>query len=427
MMLKHNFRNSFFINITTLISGNVIAQALPILLSPWLSRIYTPNDFAALSLILPIISIGALISTLRLDVAQIIPKEDKEAIEIMTTAILLNWLITLLSIITVLVIVFSNENQLIFNNINKNSFWLVPLGIFSVGLYSILNFWSTRCKTYKINAISKVIQSVTTVLLSIFIGYIIIGPTGLISGFVFGYLFGALFLLLKQKNILTLLKITSYNFQILNKLIKKYRNFVVINTPHSILDIVVDQGIIYLIKLYFTEKILGGFAFAFRYTRAPISIITSSISQVFYEQSAKLTSENKDIRPLMLKIQKNLFLVGIIPFVTIFSFTPDLFAFIFSEDYRQAGEIARYLLPWIFVSYLVSPISPVTLIFKKQREAFLITIFEFIIRIILIVCGGLFFNYKFSFIAVSVFCSLILIFANIWYYSIAKPDGKYYQ
>ncbi len=129
----------------------------------------------------------------------------------------------------------------------------------------------------------------------------------------------------------------------------------------------------------------------------------------------------------MLKIQKNLFLVGIIPFVTIFSFTPDLFAFIFSEDYRQAGEIARYLLPWIFVSYLVSPISPVTLIFKKQREAFLITIFEFIIRIILIVCGGLFFNYKFSFIAVSVFCSLILIFANIWYYSIAKPDGKYYQ
>ncbi len=233
MMLKHNFRNSFLINITTLISGNVIAQALPILLSPWLSRIYTPNDFAALSLILPIISIGALISTLRLDVAQIIPKEDKEAIEIMTTAILLNWLITLLSIITVLVIVFSNENQLIFNNINKNSFWLVPLGIFSVGLYSILNFWSTRCKTYKINAISKVIQSVTTVLLSIFIGYIIIGPTGLISGFVFGYLFGALFLLLKQKNILTLLKITSYNFQILNKLIKKYRNFVVINLNYN--------------------------------------------------------------------------------------------------------------------------------------------------------------------------------------------------
>lgn len=419
-------KNSFIVNITTLISGNVLAQALPILLSPWLSRIYTPTDFAALSLILPIISIGALISTLRLDVAIVIPKEDKEAIEIITTAILLNWLITIFSIITVIVIVFFIENQLIWNNTNKNIFWLVPLGIFSVSLYSILNYWSTRCKTYKINALSKVIQSVTTVLFSIFIGYIINGPTGLISGFVFGYLLGALFLLFKQKNILTFLKITPYNFQIINKLIKKYRNFVVINTPHSILDILVDQGIIYLFKIYFTERILGSFAFAFRYIRAPISIITSSISQVFYEQSAKLTSENKDIRPLMLKIQKKLFLVGIIPFVIIFSFTPDLFAFIFSEDYRQAGEIARYLLPWIFVNYLVSPISPVTLIFKKQREAFIITIIDFLVRIVLIVCGGLFFNYKFSFISISFFCSFILIFANVWYYRIAIPNKKYY-
>lgn len=173
-------------------------------------------------------------------------------------------------------------------------------------------------------------------------------------------------------------------------------------------------------KVYFTEKILGGFAFAYRYTRAPLSIITSAISQVFYEQASKLVVNNQDVRPLMFKIQKNLFSIGIVPFLIFFIFTPQIFAFIFSEEYRQAGEIVRYLLPWIFLNYLVSPISTITLILNKQKKALLITVIDFFARFSAILLGGIFFDYVFSFILISIFCSVILIYTTIWFYSIAK-------
>ena len=420
-MFKEALKNRFLSSIITLMSGTVIAQALPIILSPWLSRIYTPNDFATLALILPIISIGALISTFRLDVAIVIPKKDEEALQLLISAFIINIFITLLSLLITAIFVLFGFSEILFPKLNSYLLWTIPLGIFSIGIYSILNFWSTRCKTFRNNAISKIIQSSTTLLFSITIGYLIIGPEGLVIGFVVGYMFGSLVLIYRLRGIINKQIIKSFNRVLFSRIIKKYKNFVVINTPHAILDIVVDQGIIYLIKIYFTEKVLGGFAFAYRYTRAPLSIITSSIYQVFYEQASKQVVDNKDIRPLMFKIQKNLFLIGMVPFILLFIFTPQLFAFIFSEKYRQAGEIARYLLPWIFMNYLVSPISAITLIFNKQKQALMITIIDFAARVIAIIIGGLFFDYIFSFILISIFCTVILIFATLWYYKIAKP------
>ena len=420
-MFKEALKNRFLASIITLMSGTVIAQALPILLSPWLSRIYTPENFATMALILPVISIGALISTLRLDVAIVIPKEDDEALQLMISAFFINISITLFSLIIITILILFGISEIIFPKLNPYLLWTVPMGIFSIGIYQILNFWSTRCKTYRNNAISKIVQSSITLIISITIGYLIIGPEGLIIGFVVGYFCGSFVLLYRLRGIINKATIASFNKILFKNIIKKYRNFVFINTPHSILDIVVDQGIIYLMKVYFTEKVLGSFAFAYRYIRAPISIATSSIYQVFYEQASKLVAESKDIRPLMFKIQKNLFLIGIFPFIFIFIFTPQLFAFVFSENYRQAGEIARYLLPWIFMNYLVSPISAITLIFNKQKQALMITIIDFIARIIALLVGGIFFNYSFSFILISIFCTIILIFATLWYYKVAKP------
>lgn len=402
-------------------SGTVIAQALPILLSPWLSRIYTPENFATLALILPVISIGALISTLRLDVAIVIPKENDEGLQLMISAFIINISVTVFTLLIVAILVLFGFSETIFPKLNPYLLWTVPLGIFSIGGYQILNFWSTRCKTYRNNAVSKIVQSSVTLLFSITIGYLIIGPEGLVIGFVLGYLCGSFVLLYRLRGIISKTTITSFNSVLFKRVINKYRNFALVNTPHAILDIVVDQGIIYLMKVYFTEKVLGGFAFAYRYIRAPLSIITSSIYQVFYEQASKHESENKDIRPLMFKIQKNLFIIGILPFIILFIFTPQIFAFIFSEDYRQAGEIARYLLPWIFMNYLVSPISAITLIFNKQKQALMITVIDFAARVIALLVGGIFFDYIFSFVLISIFCTIILIFATLWYYKIAKP------
>ena len=416
-------KNSFFTNILTLMSGTVIAQILPILLSPWLSRIYSLEDFASLALLLPFISIGSLLATMRLDVAIVIPKTEEEAAEIIKTAFIINVITSLFFALIVFIFKMSGIVSSFFPSMNDSLLWLIPPGVFFVSSYQIMNYWSTRCKTFRNNAISKVLQSVTNLIVSITLGYVLFGAQGLIIGFVCGYFVGFLVLAYRLREKIFFLMKLDFNFLKIKQVMIKYKNFVTVNTPHAMTDIFVDQGLIYLMKYYFMEVVVGGFAFAYRYTRAPLSIITSSIYQVFYEQASKQAIENIDIRPLMLKIQRNLFFIGIVPFVVIVLFAPDIFAFVFSQEYRLAGEIARYLMPWIFMNFLVSPISSVTLIFNKQKEAFFITIIDLIFRVLAIIIGAVFWDYRYSFIFISFFCTIILIFATIWYYRIAKPKS----
>ncbi len=411
--------NPFLKNTFTVMGGTIIAQALPILLAPVLARIYQPEDFAVFAFIIPIITIGALLASLRFDVALVIPKSEKEASNLLSSVFLSLMLITILTAIAVAIIYFSFDS-LIFGMIETSLLWYIPIGILAIGLYQALNYWNIRQKQFKLNAVSKITQASVTLGINILIGFLYPGAEGLIMGFIVGYVAGSIIFLFKINS--KIYSIRNINIGIIKELLRKYKNFAFVNTPHSILGVFVDQGIIYVLNEFFNEKILGNFAFAFRYIKAPLSIITMSIGQVFYQQASELANKDENIRPLMWKIQRNLFFLTIIPFVVLFLFTPEIFAFVFSEKYTQAGEIARYILPWIFMNLLTSPISGVTLIYKKQKEALFIALTDFVFRVLAIIIGGINGSYAMTFILMSIFCSIILVLSNFWYYQISKPN-----
>lgn len=414
-------RSTFFRNILTLFSGTVIAQALPILLSPVLSRIYTPEDFAILAIITPLITIGATISTFRLDIAVVVPKDNIEAKNLLSTALIANLLIVTLSAVCVLLIQLFFPLDSLLSNTTQRLLWYIPPGIFAIGWYTTYNYWSTRNKTYRNNAASKIVQAVITIITSIVFGYFIPGAEGLVLGLVAGYMTGLLVLYFRQKTEAPLSALCNYSFRNTKDTLKKYRNFVFVNTPHAALSIFVDQGIVYFLKMFFVNNIIGGFAFAYRYTKAPLGIITSSISQVFYEDASKKVNAGEDIRPMMFKIQKNLFLFTFPFYIIGLIWAPDIFAFVFSDSYLQAGEIAALLLPWIYLNFLISPISGITLIFNRQKEALLLSIIDLALRIIAICIGGWYGDWELAFFLLSFICSIYLIFAAWWYYHIADP------
>lgn len=414
-------RSSLFRNILTLFSGTVIAQALPILLSPVLSRIYTPEDFAILAIITPLITIGATISTFRLDIAVVVPKEDAEARNLLSTALVSNLLIVALSAVCVLMIQLLFPPDSLLSESTRRLLWYIPPGIFAVGWYTAYNYWSTRNKTYRNNAASKIVQAIITILTSIVFGYFIPGAEGLVLGLVAGYMMGLVVLYFRQKAEAPLSDVRRYSFKSTKSTLKKYRNFVFVNTPHASLSIFVDQGIVYFLKMFFVNNIIGGFAFAYRYTKAPLGIITSSISQVFYEDASKKVNAGEDIRPMMFKIQKNLFLFTFPFYIIGLIWAPDIFAFVFSDSYYQAGEIAALLLPWIYFNFLISPISGITLIFNRQKEALLLSIIDLALRIAAICIGGWYGDWELTFFLLSFICSIYLIFAAWWYYLIADP------
>ena len=84
-MIFQKLKSSYFIkNTATLIGGTTIAQALPLLFAPVISRLFLPEDFSLYGIFISIYAIAGSAITLKYERAIMLPVDDNEAKEIVT-------------------------------------------------------------------------------------------------------------------------------------------------------------------------------------------------------------------------------------------------------------------------------------------------------------------------------------------------------
>ena len=87
-MENASHRSSDFIkHVFTLISGTAIAQLIPIILSPFLRRWISLEDYALFEVFFRLISILSIVVALRYPMAVVLPKDDKEANNVVGAAL----------------------------------------------------------------------------------------------------------------------------------------------------------------------------------------------------------------------------------------------------------------------------------------------------------------------------------------------------
>ena len=398
-------------------TGTAIAQAIPLLLSPVLSRLYDPEDFATLALFMSVASMLGVVSTARYELAIMLPKSQRDAMNVLMLSIGIAVLVSVFSL--VLILIFHDDILRLFSA-PELSVWLyfVPLMVLFMGVYQSFNYWSTRNKTFTRNSVSRISQSVGMSAVNLSLGAVGAGPAGLVSGSFTGQFIAALVLswnaILHPRD---WRKNFSYDSIRLNAV--KYSSFARINTPHAFVDTLQDHGIVFIIIYYFSKVVLGSYSFAYRVLKAPVGLIGSSMYQVFYQKASSTYHEGGDIRPMLVRIYRNLFLLGLPVFLVLFLFSPEIFSFVFSEKYRTAGEIAQLLMPWLFLNFMVMPVTCIAIVVNRQRGAFLISVTDVVLKVVALVVGGITGDYELAFGLMSILCSLLLIFAMFWYYRIS--------
>ncbi len=82
-------------DLSKLVSGSMIANLLPILISPVLSRMYSPETFGTFGLYISIVNIATVVFTGRYEYAIVLSKTRKEVMELFYLAMLIGlvWLI----------------------------------------------------------------------------------------------------------------------------------------------------------------------------------------------------------------------------------------------------------------------------------------------------------------------------------------------
>ncbi len=422
MLTKLKPKSEFSRNVLTLMAGTTIAQAIPIAISPILTRIYTPEDFGVFALYMAIAAIFGTIANARYELAIMLPKKEEDAINIFALGFIITCFISL--ILLVLVLVFNDYFTKLLGN-KEISFWLyfIPAAVFFSGLFNILNYFNNRKKNYKDLRNATIMKSIVLATIQLSIGFLKSGATGLISGSIISNMFANMKLtknILKDKILIS--KIKKVKIVALAKKYKDFPKYLIL--AHGI-NSFSGQSHIVLFSSFFNASVVGYLSFAQKLLGMPMSLIASSVGDVFRQEATVIYNKNKECLAIYKNTFKKLFIISIIPFALLFFMAPKIFSIVFGENWGVAGEYAQVLIPMYFLQFLTSPLSNMYIVAEKQKLDLYWQIYLLISVVSSILIGYFIFNDSYISIVLFAVAYSIAYFINVIFtYNFAKGKLK---
>jgi O-antigen/teichoic acid export membrane protein len=365
MNILSKLKGDFAKSVMTLVTGTVLSQIIVFALSPIISRLYSPEETAYFSIYMRIVLFVSTIATARFESALALPKRIEHAFSLYRLLIQLI-LITFFASILVVVIMalfWSKESSTTFILL------MVPLGFAPLCLMNIGNNWGLRNGDFKEISRVRMLNSLSMNSSNILFGAFGLGYKGLIFGYIVGVLLPASWF--TRKYHLLKLKFKDFSTRNRKKIISKtYIEFPKVNLPHAFMDISREMLIVFFILLYYDKTTLGSYDFSFKMLKLPLTVLGSAIGQVYFQKIASKKNNGESLIGITLETIRNLFLFSIVPFGLLFFIGDELFAFVFGENWRQAGEYSQIMAPWLMLNLIVSPISQLPIVLGKLKAFF---------------------------------------------------------
>jgi O-antigen/teichoic acid export membrane protein len=389
MQLFSFLKKEFVKNVLTLITGSALSQVVIYASILLLTRLFSTELFGIYTLFSSATLILKPLATLQYEFAIVLPKRDKDALNLAG----FSFIILVIYCLLLLIIIFIfNESITNFFNITKlaNFIYLLPLSVFLFGGVSIFDYWNNRTNMFK--NISKGLLAKSAVMSStqLATGFSSLNSLGLIPGMLLGQCMQLLFLIkVSAKSIRKLTKDLSLKRMLL--LAKRYKDIPVFNTIINLTNNLSNELPVLLITKYFGLASSGIYGLAIKFTRAPVGIFQQSINQVFFNKASKIYNEEGDLHDLVIKTAKHLLLISSFLFIPLFaiSFFLDI---IFGENWADVGLYSRIIIPWLFFGFLSNPITPLILILNKQKTMVVFDSFLLIFRFLALFLGYYFYD-----------------------------------
>jgi O-antigen/teichoic acid export membrane protein len=398
-------------------TGTTIAQAIPIAISPILTRIYTPEDFGVFAIYMSIAAIISVIATGRYEMAIMLPEKDEDVNSLVKLILLTLSSVTL--VVFLIVFFFNAQITSLFDN-KEISNWLyfLPVSIFLVGIYQVFNYLLIREKNFKRLAKNKVIVSTTNGSTQLLIGLSLQNSFGLLFGNILGYIV-SIFFILKSKVINQYFKFK--NLPIKNVAIK-YKKFPKYDVSSVLVNVLANQLPILTLGKFFGLGVLGLYSLMYKVLMIPINLLSNTISDVFKQKATKDYNRLGNCMDIFISTFKKLILIGIIPFSLLGVFAPDIFSFIFGEKWKIAGEFAQIMTPMLFLKFVINPLSYTFYIAQKQHLDLIGQVVLFLFVSISIFIGLEFNNAEILLISFSISYSIMYILYLSFSYKYSKGN-----
>jgi O-antigen/teichoic acid export membrane protein len=393
-------KSQFSRGVGVLVGGTASAQLVMVLTAPLLTRLYSPEDFGLLAVYSGLLALFAVVASLRYQLAIPLPSCDQEAVNIVVLSLVCVLATTLVSSLLVFFVGDSLARLLDAPQL-ASYLWLLPVGVFLMGLYQIFNYWALRIKNYKRIATARIKQSLTTLIVQV-IGYKF-GEVALIAGQACGHGMGCYSL---AKSAIVRPEFKQWQWSAVWAAAKRYRKFPYFSTWDGLFNTAGVQLPPLLFAALFSPSAAGLYALAHRVLAIPMSIIGDAVGKVFFANAAEAHREGV-LGALVINVHKKLAVLAMPPALILIVAGPQLFALVFGAQWQQAGEFSRWLAPWLYLVFITSPLTPLFAIMEKQRQGLFFQALLLVLRIAAILAGAWYGNLVLTvalFSLVSVLC-----------------------
>lgn len=416
-------KSEFARNVLTLMTGNTIALAIPLLISPVLTRLYTPDDFGIFALYASLAAVLAVLATGRYEAAILLPEKEENAYTLTGISLLLCMATGLL---TLLIILAFNESiaQWLRNPAISPWLYFLPLSMLLLGAFNTLNSWCNRQKEYRSIATAKVFQSSVTSAGQLGFGAANSGGGGLILSAIAGQ-FAAVSVLMNgfRKNWQEFKKHLS--IEELKVMAIRYREFPTYSVAGAVINSLAYNLTYILISVLFSSTVLGFYALVYRVLATPSAVFGNAVSQVYFEQASREKRKSGNSENSFKTTLKRLVMLGIPVFLLLFLVVRYLFSFIFGEEWATAGIYAQILLPFFLVRFISASLSVTMTVFEKLKQALVVhSAIIFATLIIFLLSYWQQWDFRFFLSVYSIVLSGLYAVFLFYYYRLSQGDEK---
>lgn len=343
------FLDDFARKVTVVLAGTTVAQTIPIIVTPVLARIFSPEDFGLMANIVAVIIILGISATGRFELAIMVPEDERDAAAVAVAAMTLA-VATALATIPIIVV------SRITLEVVPPEIWAVPFGVLGLAFFNIFTNWSVYRERFGKMARAKIWQTGSMSASQLALGLAHFTSIGLIFGHVFGQLFAAL-LMMRQAWHKELALFRSLDASAVRAVIKRFRRFPLLSLPAGFINHFSNQLPVFMIAYFFGIGVAGGYALTVRIVGGPVGLIGRSVLDVFKEQASRDYRNDGHCRTIYLRTLKMLTAIAAPIFLILFLYSEDLFVFIFGRDWQEAGRYAEVLSILYFCRFVASPLS----------------------------------------------------------------------
>lgn len=425
-----NFAKSKFIrNVAVVATGTAAAQAISMAFAPIITRLYGPEAYGLMGIFTSVVGVLSTVAALGYPTAIVLQKSEADARRMANLSLCIG---VGMALLTTIALAYFGKRFLNLLNAEVISayIYLIPLAMLFSVITAVLGQWLIRENAFKLIARYRVLTAFLLSLVKSGFGFFYPTAMILIATNIIGGLLGTVLTFIGWTRLSKEQRPEKPHDSIQSKsmrqLASQYRDFPLLRTPQNLINALSQSLPVLLLSIYFGAGSAGQYSIAIIVLGVPASLVGGSVMSVFYPRITEAIHKGEDARALIIKATVGMALIGAIPYLIIIFMGPLIFSFVFGEEWRTAGEYARWLSAWLFLQYVNKPAVSAIPALRLQGGLLVYELFSTGTKVLALFLGFVFFEDDVSAVALfSMFGVVAYLWLIFWVIKHSHSSAKY--